>query len=299
MFAGARPSIAARMVHVMIANTPSNDAAAAPLAFRWIAAVVSFAGVSAVCAYIGAHVAEQVAQFAPATCVSFGCYCEADATSGPREAVDAWSSLAPAVAGALLLAFALGPRPSGGTTLARSRTPTMLLSAAASMIAVFSFQYHATHTLIGEWLDATSLYLLAGFSIAWGVARARGLSARRFALLHLLLAGVPAALAWGFPGTRKVAFVCMAVVAVLAEVMARRRATTTHRGGFLAMAVASLGVAGVAWTLDWTRMVCDPDSRLQLHAVWHALSAPTILSLHAYFSSERARVARPVAGGPT
>lgn len=253
---------------------------------RALAAALSLAIAIVLCAAIGANVEAQVARLAPSTCVSFGCYCEADAAHGPREVVDAWSSLAPAVAGAALLWSALGARRSAGTALTRSRIPTLLLSGAASSIAVFSFQYHATHTLLGEWLDATSLYLLAGFTIAWRIARLRALPVRGFVLVYGGIVATPAALAWAFPATRKVAFVALATAAIVIEVVARRRGAATGRGGLLGFAVGSFVLASVAWTLDWTRRVCDPTSVFQLHAAWHVLSAPTILALHAYLASE-------------
>lgn len=258
----------------------------APSWLRWVAAALSLAVVAALCAAIGAEVEWQVARLSPATCVSFGCYCEADRARGPREVVDAWSSLAPAVAGAVLLASAFGARRRGDDALTRSRVPTLLLAWAASSIAVFSFQYHATHTLLGEWLDATSLYLLAGLAIAFRIARLRRLPVRGFVLVYGAIVAAPAALAWAVPGTRKVAFVVLATAAIGIEVGARRRGTATGRGAWLGVAVGSFVLASVAWILDWTRRVCDPTSVLQLHAVWHLLSAPTILALHAYLASE-------------
>jgi hypothetical protein len=240
------------------------------------------------CALVAVH-ADREARRTPATCAPNGCYCEAVAAEGVRQPVDAWSSLAPALAGALVLAWTLGPRPREGTALARSRTPGVLLALAASAIAVFSFHYHATLTWLGEWLDGVALYLLAGFGLAWAVARGRAAAGRVFALAYLVVALVPAALTAWMPALRKPAFVVVALAAIVVELVARKHASTQVRARWLAVALASFALAATAWLLDWHRVVCAPDSVLQLHALWHLASAPTVLALYAYFRSERPR----------
>lgn len=277
--------------------TPSPRPAEISAICRIVLAASSFLVVAGACLLVARHADAFAAQLAPATCVKLGCYCEADAISGPREPVDAWSSLAPAAAASILLATLLGRRPVGGTELTRSRVPSALLALAASSIALFSFHYHATHTLLGEWLDAVSLYLLAGFGIAWGIARTRRLSARGFTVAYAVTATLPATLAWLVPSTRKVAFVVVAAAAIAVELVGRRRRSSSARGGYLAAALGLFAAAGVAWTLDWTRLVCDPQSLVQLHAVWHLLSAPTIVALHAYYLSERPAVATTTDAG--
>jgi len=45
-------------------------------------------------------------------------------------------------------------------------------------------------------------------------------------------------------------------------------------------AIAVFLIASVLWILDVTRLVCWPDSLLQLHAAWHILGALTIWLLY-------------------
>ena len=224
-----------------------------------------------------------LAQVEPdATCLERGCYCEAVAHSGVRQPIDAYSSIAPAIAGAFVLWRTLRRR--RGPDLADQRAPGLALGLAACSIAVFSFYYHATLTWRGEYLDGVSLYLLAGFPIAWTICRALG--DRGFGLVYIAVAAGPAVLSALVPEVRKPAFLLLALLAVTAEVVRRATRRTRARGVWLAVAVTSFGVALVAWWLDWTRTVCSPHGAIQLHAVWHALSAPTIMSLHAYYASE-------------
>jgi hypothetical protein len=262
-----------------------------PFSIRFLVPVFTVAATVAICFTIARH-ADEEARRAPATCLARGCYCEAVTPSGVRQPIDAWSSLAAGVAGAIVLGLALGRRPERrATRLARSRVPGLLLGLAASSIAVFSFHYHATLTWLGEWLDGISLYLLAGFGLAWAIARLRGWGGRGFAAIYVAVATVPAALSWLVPATRKPAFIAVAATAIAVELSWRRRGLTEARGNRLAIALGSFVVACVAWALDWHRIVCAPDGRLQLHALWHLLSAPTVVALYGYFSSEKATAA--------
>ncbi|MCU0672647.1 MAG: ceramidase [Myxococcota bacterium] len=159
---------------------------------------------------------------------------------------------------------------------------------AACSIAVFSFHYHATLTWIGEYLDGVSLYLLAGFPIAWSLTGGR--RGRWFPAIYLAVAAFPAALAAVVPESRKLAFLAVSTLAILTELVRRRGAEERLDGRWLALSVGSFGLALVAWSLDWTRAVCDPYGPWQLHAVWHALSAPTIIGMFMYYEQERGAV---------
>jgi len=238
------------------------------------------------CVVVARH-ADQEALRPQATCHAVGCYCEAVQPIGVRQPVDAWSSLAPALGGAVVLAWSLGRR--GGSALSSSRAPGVLLALAACSISVFSFHYHATLTWLGEWLDGVSLFLLAGFGIAWAIARRRSDGGLGFSLVYLGLAAVPAAISWWIPVVRKIAFLALVATAVTVELRWRRRQLTEAEGGWFVAALSCFGLALVAWMLDWYRVVCAPKAVYQLHALWHLLSAPTIILLYGYFRSERVR----------
>jgi len=232
-------------------------------------------------------VADDEARRAPATCAATGCYCEAVAPVGVRQSVDAWSSLAPAIGGAVVLFFAFGPRPRGGVALTQSRLPGTMLALAACSIAIFSFHYHATLTWLGEWLDGVALYLLAGFGLAWTVAHQRKLGPWGFAAVYLGLAAVPALVTLAVPGLRKVAFIAIVVAAIGVELVWRHRRGTVMKTGWLILAVGCFALAATAWLLDWFRVVCDPHGPFQLHAMWHGLSAPVVVGIDRYYASER------------
>jgi uncharacterized protein (DUF486 family) len=239
------------------------------------------------CFVIGRHADHEAATRSPATCVSVGCYCEATATTGVRQPINAWSSLAPALAGALVLSLSLRREPKGHFAIARSRMPGVLLGIAACSISLFSFHYHATLTWLGEWLDGIALYLLAGFPIAWWCAREFRLGGRGFAWVYGALATAPAIASWLLPALRKPAFLLI-VASAIVLVFANRKRTNGAGDRWLVVALVSFSIAMTAWILDATRTVCAPSSVLQLHSLWHLLSAPTIIALDRYVAEQRA-----------
>jgi len=243
--------------------------------------------VMVVCVWIGLRADHEVAIRAPATCRDVGCYCETTAMTGIRQPINAWSSLAPALAGALVLLSTLGATPRGGYPLARSRMPGILLGSAACAIAVFSFHYHATLTWLGEWLDGVALYLIAGFPIAWIAGRATRRGGRSFAVIYGAMAAVPALASWLVPAARRPAFLLIAATAI-AVVLLNRKSTAGAGDRWLVLALLSFGIALVAWILDATRTVCAPDSWFQLHSLWHLLSVPTIVALERFAAAQRA-----------
>lgn len=239
------------------------------------------------CVVVARRADHEAARRAPATCLPTRCYCEAIATTGVRQPIDAWSSLAPALAGAACLASARRRPTTGRSPIARSRAPGVLLGIAACAIALFSFYYHATLTWPGEWLDGVALYLLAGFAITWWCARSLEVGGRGFAGLYGGLAAAPALASWLVPALRKPAFLAIAAAAI-ALVLAARRRTRGAGDRWRAIALVAFGGAMIAWTLDATRTVCDAHGPVQLHAVWHLLSAPTIIALDRYAAAQRA-----------
>jgi len=256
---------------------------------RWSRAlpVLALLTVIAVCAWIGMRADDEVAVRAPATCRAVGCYCETTAMTGIRQPINAWSSLAPALAGVLVLLSTLAATPRGRYPLARSRIPGIALGAAACAIAVFSFHYHATLTWLGEWLDGVALYLIAGFPIAWVAVRAMRRGGPSFAVVYGAMAAVPALASWMVPAARKPAFLLIAAAGI-AVVLLNRKSTAGAGDRWLVLALLSFGIALVAWILDATRTVCAPGSWMQLHSLWHLLSVPTIVALERYAAAQRA-----------
>ena len=55
-------------------------------------------------------------------------------------------------------------------------------------------------------------------------------------------------------------------------------------------ALTMLGIAYGVWIFDERRVLCDPSSIVQGHAMWHLLTAVAALLLFQYYRSEEGKV---------
>jgi hypothetical protein len=55
---------------------------------------------------------------------------------------------------------------------------------------------------------------------------------------------------------------------------------TGPRRRSIALAMGIMAFAFVLWVLDITKLVCEPSSILQLHALWHVLDAVVVWLLY-------------------
>lgn len=257
----------------------------APMILGLVVASLAVAGTVAAFLAIEA-IADDEARRAPATCRNERCYCEDVAAAGVRQPINAWSSLAPALGGAVILVLAFGRRKPPNVPSARSRMPSAALAAAACAIAIFSFHYHASLSWLGEWLDGVALYVIAGFGIAWRLASLSTTHrTRSFVIAFALLAAIPAAIVFEVPGARKLTFVVLVVAAIAVEAAFLVRTRPQIRYRALIVAVCSFALGSTAWLLDWHDVVCDSSSPFQLHAVWHVMSAPVVVAIDRHYAA--------------
>jgi hypothetical protein len=107
------------------------------------------------------------------------------------------------------------------------------------------------------------MYLVATFALFYSIGRLRRLSPALLFSGYVAANAVLAILLYWVPVARRVIFALL-LIAVIA------RASATK---YLRIAVGIMGIAFVIWILDFTRVVCRPDSWIQGHAIWHILGA--------------------------
>jgi len=64
---------------------------------------------------------------------------------------------------------------------------------------------------------------------------------------------------------------------------------------YLWAALSALMLASVIWILDRTNVACNPNSILQGHALWHLLTAVSILFIYLYYRSGTVPIAETIA----
>ena len=193
---------------------------------------------------------------APASCLPADCDCEAAGPGPIRQPANAWSSLALAAAGIVLLASpagtgeARGPEARPGraevATGSRRRASTRSLAAGALVaVGLAAFLYHAGLTAWAARLDGIAVAVLVGTLALHGLA-----GTRTYGLSRPRRAGAQAAERPGeqrAPAARLVRLLAPCFLLIL--------------GGLCWW----LGQSGGPW--------CRPDSLLPAHAAWHLLAA--------------------------
>ncbi|MEO9634123.1 ceramidase domain-containing protein [Parasphingorhabdus sp.] len=221
---------------------------------------------------------------APASCTETKCFCEM-----PRpgalivQPANSISSFGYVFAGFLMI------------LLARSRNrvsafPPMaagVLGMAAIIVGIGSVLLHATLTLWGQFFDVLGMYLVSGFFLVSALAKWRDIPDRRAMIYYALLCGVLVAILYALPEVRRWLFAVVLVVAICLELVLARPMRFQVRTGYYISGLIANAVAFTIWNLDQRGQLCEPESLLQGHAIWHLLGAVALWFAFLYYRSER------------
>ena len=194
--------------------------------------------------------------------------CEAIDGWGLAQDVGALSSLGYVVAGVALVWL-----------VARRRLPrpTLLLAAMLVLEGLGSLLAHGVGGPGAGLVHDLALAGVAGYLAGWHLGRLRG-EATAGAVWGAMVAAVAVVAAWSLDGPAAGAAIAGAAVAAVAvaEVTARARGAVPVWTGRLLVIAA---VAITAWVVGRTGgPLCDPDSLLQFHPVWHLLTAYLVVA---------------------
>lgn len=230
-------------------------------------------------------------QWQAATCRPDHCFCEAIRDGPVRQPANAWSSLAFVAAAILIVMRARADRRD------RSGVPVNAMTTGTAWPAVYvvalvvtglgSAFFHASLTLVGQFLDVLGMYLIATFILLYNVGRLRPISQVVTVVSYLSLNIVLAGLLLEVPTLRRYLFAVVLTAAVALELTIRARRTPVIERRFFVGALIVIVVAFAIWVLDITKVACDPGSVLQGHALWHVLGAVASWLLYRYYRSER------------
>ncbi|MEN8113586.1 MAG: hypothetical protein ABFS21_04285 [Actinomycetota bacterium] len=201
-----------------------------------------------------------------------GADCEALGNGWLVQPVNAWSSLAYAVVGAVLIIAAL-------SRTGRERTLSITFGVILVLTGAGSFLYHGPQTPVAHFAHDISFLAALWFLVLLNLAASTYLPRK---VLPIAFVGVVAILAvalLAWPSLTNI-HTGVAVLALGASDLLRRRAGgfahTWHNAAALAL-LASLLFNALGRTDAPT---CDPSDLFQFHGLWHAFSA---IALGAYF----------------
>lgn len=202
-----------------------------------------------------------------ASCMPHSCFCEAIRSEGIKQPANTWSSLAFVVVAAFVL-IRWARKPSAD----RAAYP-LVYAFALIVVGLGSAYFHATLSFRGQFADVLGMYLVATFALLYGIDRLRGLSGAALASAYIAMNVVLAMLLYWVPVVRRVVFALLIVAVLFVEILIRRKRGHGSATRHLWIAAAIMGFAFIVWILDFTRVLCNPDSWIQGHAVWHVLGA--------------------------
>jgi dihydroceramidase len=223
----------------------------------------------------------------PASCMPNSCFCEAIRSDGIKQPANTWSSLAFVVVAVLVLAR-WARRPSADTA-----AYPLLYVFALLVVGLGSAYFHATLSFRGQFADVLGMYLVATFALLYSIDRLRGLSQAALVSGYIATNAVLAMMLYWMPVLRRVMFALLLAAVLVVEVLIRQKNGRGSATRQLWIAVAIMAVAFAIWILDYTRVLCRPESWIQGHAAWHVLGAVAAWYLLRHFA-ESERKAQPL-----
>jgi hypothetical protein len=217
-------------------------------------------------------------------------FCEAAPGSLVRQPANTFSNVGFVVAG-LVIAWHAGGRRNVGASLASHRHLATTIACLVVLLGPASAAMHATQSAVGGHLDMLSMYLVASFAAGYATMRwwrgGIGLLAAAFVggvafceLVGLWHATLPVVMYSG-----NAAFGLLLIGAIVLEVRIMRRGETRAQRGFAYASLASILIAFAIWNASKS-WLCDPQSLVQGHAIWHILDAVSAYFLYRYYASE-------------
>lgn len=230
------------------------------------------------------------------------CFCERDRGGWVRQPANTASNLGfvlvgVAIAASLGLERRRGRHPRPGNPMTETRFWPGAWAVVVALLGPGSMALHASLTRWGSVLDLASMNLFVSFVFLYAWKRWRGLTPLGFAVAFLALdAGLLAVKLVHGRGSEAFGLLALGTLAIELRLRVRDGARADARWLWGAVAVFLLGF-GVWWVSGNDGPLCDPDSWLQGHGLWHLTGAATAGMLYLYARSERGREQGSAPGG--
>lgn len=225
----------------------------------------------------------------PANCMPDNCFCEAIRPGTVAQPVNTWSSFGFVLVGLLVIRQSREDiRRHKSNLMKRQRAYPALFGMALIITGLGSAFYHASLTLVGQFLDLMGMYFIASFIMLYNISRLKALSGKNFVIAYILVNALLAFLLIQYPALRRYIFGIMILATLLPEYRLRQAGKLFINNFLINAAWGTLILAFIIWALDLTKILCNPTSWLQGHALWHLLGAIAGGFLYLYYRSENA-----------
>jgi len=219
-----------------------------------------------------------------ATCMPDNCFCEQiryDETI--RQPSNTWSAMVFTLIGVLVAGHALNQLEEQHRL---SLSFAIIFSIALIVIGVGSAFYHASMTFWGQFFDVGGMYLLVSFMLVYAWIRLYGLSTVTDAILYIGINIILFAMLYFVPETRRGLFALALFAGISFELYYAAFRKPELKRYWFNYGLLLFAIAYAIWNLDTNRILCDADSLLQGHAIWHIFGAVSSGMLYLYYVSE-------------
>jgi hypothetical protein len=224
------------------------------------------------------------------TGVTAGTFCEAFRQGTIKQPANTWSNLGFLSVGLIIGWYAWWRGAESGPNRMRSTVLYPLMYASiVTFLCPGSMAMHASTTSWGGKVDVFSMHLWVAFALVYGLGRLLTLSTRSLLAGYLVLVlGLGGSLFLPISGSLVFGIVLASYALVEAAIFLKPQALVADRRWLIAAAILFL-VAFAIWIPSRTGgPLCDPQSLLQGHAIWHLLDALALGCLYVFYRSEEA-----------
>lgn len=231
-------------------------------------------------------------------CLTSECYCERARPGNVKQPSNTWFNVGFMIAGLWLL-WRLRDEVASPIAMRRPTFAAISYGAAVIFLGPGSMFFHASLTRWGGLVDNISMFIWAGWVLAWQAVRlAHWQPWWAMALIWAALV-VTASLITGLvDGAGTICFAVLIALACITEIVicAARPRGIVRDWRWLIATFAVFAIAALVWALSGGSLGdggvkrgpwCDPDAFLQGHAVWHLLCAVATVLYAVYLRSER------------
>jgi hypothetical protein len=227
--------------------------------------------------------------FGPAR--EFNEFCECLGPGLIKQQANTWSNLGFVAVGLLVGLWSdrdWRSPPAASNPMTTTRLYPALYALVVALIGPGSMALHASNSWLGGKVDVLSMYLWACYPVAYRLSRRQGDSPRLFLSIYLGLCATMAVVLF-LPLDQYYPFGALLLTIAGLEVHAVRRGPWRSNPRWLLTALGLFVVAFSIWLPSRTGgPLCDPDSLLQGHALWHLLCAGSAGAIYLYLRSESA-----------
>lgn len=211
-------------------------------------------------------------------------WCEAQRCAWIVNPSDTWSNLAYIVFGIWMIARVRGDPHAVGAPLLSTFGP------ASIAVGSFSLVYHASYTYFFQFFDFVGMFVFCFAVITANALRLGWIGAagrwRFFAAgVSVSSASVPLLSLTPIPIQ---SLIGLLILAILGQELALHRGRAPDAPApdyrLFGLALGLIAAAAACSLADVTRSWCDPDHWLQGHALWHLLSAASLLALFHFYA---------------